>query len=624
LETFVEAVPERFEGKFSALLLARGEEPQYRYRIVGFDDRWRETRPEVTFDYIPPGRYRLEVQARREAEPWSGPVAALALSVRARWYQTWWFRGALLALLCALLWQLERLRQKKASTARQSLERIVNRRTAELRESEERFRNMADTAPVMIWVAGADKLFTFFNKTWLDFTGRSLEQELGDGWTQGVYADDLGPFFEAFGAAFDAHRDFSIECRLRRADGAYRKVLWRGTPRFAPDGSFAGYIGSDIDITDLRRAQEEAFEKQRLDSLSALTGGIAHDFNNLLGNILAEAELAESELADGASPSEELRQIKSVSIRAAEIVRELMIYSGQDKATPEIVDVSRLVEEMLELLRVSITKHALLRTDLRKVLQPVLANASQIRQVVMNLIINASEAIGEKDGVITVRTSQVPNGDCLSLEVSDTGRGMTDAEKARAFDPFFTTKFAGRGLGLAVVHGIVRAHGGAIRLSSTPGKGTTFEILLPCVPQPAQPPATAILTAITGPSADAQVTVLVVEDEDRLRLAVSKMLRKKGFYVMEAADGSAAIPRLQSDSRIDLILLDATIPGISSPEVLEEARRVWPGIKVILTSAYSREMATAPFGARQLQGFIRKPFQLDSLVRLLGETMTQT
>jgi CheY-like chemotaxis protein len=200
---------------------------------------------------------------------------------------------------------------------------------------------------------------------------------------------------------------------------------------------------------------------------------------------------------------------------------------------------------------------------------------------------------------------------------------MTDAEKARAFDPFFTTKFAGRGLGLAVVHGIVRAHGGAVRLSSTPGKGTTFEILLPCVPQPAQPPATAILTAFTGPSADAQVTVLVVEDEDTLRLAVSKMLRKKGFDVMEAANGSAAIPRLQSDSRIDLILLDATIPGISSPEVLEEARRVWPGVKVILTSAYSREMATAPFGARQLQGFIRKPFQLDSLVRLLGETMTR-
>lgn len=618
----VEATPERFEGKFSALLLARGEEAQYRYRIVGFDDRWRETQPEVTFDYLPPGRYQLEVQARREAESWNGPVTALALSVRARWYQTWWFRGALLALVCALLWQLERLRQKKTLAARQALERIVSQRTAELRESEERFRNMADTAPVMIWVAGADKLFTFFNKTWLDFTGRSLEQELGEGWTQGVHADDLGPVFEAFCTAFDDHRDFSMECRLRRADGAYRKVLCRGTPRFTPDGSFAGYIGSDIDITDLRRAQEEAFEKQKLESLSALTGGIAHDFNNLLGNILAEAELGETELADGASPSEELRQIKSVSLRAAEIVRELMIYSGQDKATPEIVDVSRLVEEMLELLRVSISKHALLRADLRKALQPVLANATQIRQVVMNLIINASEAIGEKDGMITVATSQAPEGDYLLLEVADTGRGMTETERARAFDPFFSTKFAGRGLGLAVVQGIVRAHGGAIRLSSIPGKGTTFEILLPCVPQSAQPPPSIILPAFEEPGG-LKGTVLVVEDEDTLRLAVSKMLRKKGFYVMEAADGSAAIPRLQSDSRIDLILLDATIPGISSPEVLEEARRVWPGVKVILTSAYSREMATAPFGARQLQGFIRKPFQLDSLVRLLGETMTR-
>jgi PAS domain S-box-containing protein len=634
LERFVETAPERFEAKFSALLLAAGEEAQYRYRIVGFDDAWQETQPQVKFDYLPPGRYRLEVQARREADPWSGPVTVLTLSIRAPWYETWWFRGALLALVCAMVWPLERLRQSKASTARQALERIVNQRTAELRESEERFRNMADTAPVMIWVAEADRLFTFFNKTWLDFTGRNLEQELGAGWAQGVHTDDLVPTFEAFRAAFEARRDFSIEYRLRRADGEYRTVLCRGVPRFAPDGSFVGYIGSDVDITDLRRAQEEAFEKQKLESLGALTGGIAHDFNNLLGSILAEAELAETELESGVSPNAELRQIKSVSIRAAEIVRELMIYSGQDKATQEIVDLSRLVEEMLGLLRVSISKHALLRTDLGKDLLPVLANAAQIRQVVMNLIINASEAIGEKDGVIRVTTSQearysdgslkLAEGDYLRLEVSDTGHGMTEEESAKVFDPFFTTKFAGRGLGLAVVQGIVRAHGGAIRLASTPGKGTTFEIRLPCVRQPAQPPPSIILPAFEEPGVGLKGTVLVVEDEDTLRLAVSKMLRKRGFYVTEAADGSAAIFRLHiSGSRIDLILLDATIPGISSPEVLEEARRVWPDVKVILTSAYSHEMATAPFGAQPLQGFIRKPFQLDSLARLLAETITR-
>ena len=220
-----------------------------------------------------------------------------------------------------------------------------------------------------------------------------------------------------------------------------------GVPHFAPGGAFAGYIGSDIDITDLKRAQVEDAERQKLESLGALTSGIAHDFNNLLGSVLADAELAELEAASGSSPAEHIQRIKAVAVRAAEIVRELMIYSGQDQADLGSVDLSRLVEEMLELLKVSISKHAILKTDLRNGLPAVRGNAAQVRQIVMNLIINASEALGEKDGLIHVATSfagrnlpsfagtNLPDADYLCLSVSDTGSGSARSSRQESLIP---------------------------------------------------------------------------------------------------------------------------------------------------------------------------------------------
>ena len=189
-------------------------------------------------------------------------------------------------------------------------------------------------------------------------------------------------------------RDFRWSS-VRRADGEYRWVLFCGVPRLAPGGVFAGYIGSAIDVHDLKRTQEEALARNKLESLGVLSAGIAHDFNNLLGSILAQAELAESNLPPGTTVAE-IPQIKAVAIRAAEIVRELMIFSGQDRVDLDLVDVSQLVEEMLELLKISISKHAVLKTDLGKDLPAVMGNATQLRQMVMNLILNASEAIGER------------------------------------------------------------------------------------------------------------------------------------------------------------------------------------------------------------------------------------
>jgi two-component system cell cycle sensor histidine kinase/response regulator CckA len=498
---------------------------------------------------------------------------------------------------------------------------------AALIESEERFRNMADTAPVMIWASGPDKLCTFFNKGWLDFTGRTMQEELGNGWAAGVHPDDLDRCLAIYTSSFDARRNFQMEYRLCRTDGEYRWVLDNGVPRFGPGGSFAGYIGSCIDLTDLKRTQEEALARQKLESLGVLAGGIAHDFNNLLGGILAEAELVESDLAAGLPAGEEIARIKAVAIRGAEIVRELMIYTGQDQVSLTVpVDLSRLIEEMLELLKVLISKHVVLQLNLGKNLPAVWGNTSQIRQLLMNLVINASEAIGEQAGVIHVGTSRITesqgSGQYVGLEVSDTGPGLTEGAKAKIFDPFFTTKFPGRGLGLAVVQGIVRDHGGTIDVASAPGQGATFQVLLPCTSQKAVEPS-----ASGSPGAE-QVnnrvgTILIVEDEELLRIAVSKALRKRGFSVIEASDGSAGMDLMQKHKDdIDVILLDVTLPGRSSREILDEVRRIRPDLKVILTSAYDKNTVDASFTGLPITRFIRKPFQLSDLAGVLQDALS--
>ncbi len=517
---------------------------------------------------------------------------------------------------------------------------ISERKQAEavLRESEERFRNMADTAPVLIWVSGPDKGCIFFNKNWLGFTGRTMQQELGNGWAENVHPDDLDRCWQIYSSSFDARRCFVMEYRLRRADGDYRWVLDNGIPRRESGGVFAGYIGSCVDITDLRRAQEQALARQKLESIGVLAGGIAHDFNNLLAGVLAEAELAASELEQGESPLEGLQRIRLAAGRGAEIVRELMIYSGQDKADPvEPVDLSRLVEEMLQLLKVSISKHTVLKTDLPRKLPAVMGRASQIRQIVMNLIMNASEALGDNGGEIKIRALRailpgepgpntppnLPSGDYLSLEVSDTGGGMTEEVQAKIFDPFFSTKFAGRGLGLAVVQGIVRDHGGAINLVSAPGQGATFEIFLPCASQTSPLPCDGLVQASGRQHEPREGTVLVVEDEGVLRVAVSRMLQKNGFEVIEAGDGSSALDLVRAyKDKIDVMLLDITLPGVSSREVFEQARRLRPNLKVILTSAYGREAVDACFEGVRVERFIRKPFQFVDLMGVLQDALS--
>jgi PAS domain S-box-containing protein len=503
---------------------------------------------------------------------------------------------------------------------------------ATLRASEERFRRVFEEGPLGVALLGKNHRFLRVNNALCQMLGYSEAELVRKTCGDITHPDDVEADAELEERLFRCEiPSYHLQKRYVKKNG---EVIWVNLTKsliLDEKGEPLDGLSMVEDITEIKRTQEEALLRQKLESLGTLAGGIAHDFNNLLGAVQAQAELALAELQAGSSCKEELRAIGEVAMRGSEIVRQLMIYAGREIAAVGLVDLSKTVDEMHSLLKVSVTKHALIKTDLGPDLPAIRASAAQIRQIVMNLVTNASDAIGDRDGVIHVITRRVtleesatipesaPEIDYVSLEVSDTGSGMSSETQARLFDPFFTTKSAGRGLGLAVVSGIVRSLGGTIHLQSELGKGTTFQILLPSTVGAA---GSSIISIEELADPWQQATVLVVEDEEVLREAVAKMLRNNGFEVFEAADGSFAIDLLRANpGKIDVILLDMTTPGASCREVVTEAVKVRPDTRVVLTSAYGQETLTSEMNLPQIKSFIRKPFQLANVVRTLRHSL---
>jgi signal transduction histidine kinase len=454
------------------------------------------------------------------------------------------------------------------------------------------------------------------------------------------YSPSLDALIEAIGpsdrervghelqSGLEEKRGCSTEFQIVRPTGEFRSVMFLSRVLVNEQGIPQHVFGACQDVTDMRRTQEEAFSRQKLETLGTLANGIAHDFNNVLGGVVAQAELGLAGLEDGSGVQEQFEAIRGIAMRGSEIVRELMIYAGTESQTLATVNVSKVVEEMMGLLRVSVSKHASIETDLAADLPAVLANSARISQLVLNLATNASEAIGETPGIIRIRTWRTagqslrktgwPNDGCVQLEVSDTGRGMSPETQARMFEPFFSTKSAGRGLGLAVVQGIVRSLNGTIELDSKPDNGTAIRISLPGADgAPARVDEMKVRRAETAQPHGA-ATILLVEDEDPLRIAVSKMLRKTGMTVIEAANGTAAMDAIRAAQTIDVLILDITIPGASSRDVFAEAKRLRPEMRLIVLSAYTKDVAATSLQA-PVEHFIRKPYRVSELVELIRQ-----
>ena len=399
-------------------------------------------------------------------------------------------------------------------------------------------------------------------------------------------------------------------------------------------------IGMGIDITALKRAEEEkrrleeqVRQTQKLESLGVLAGGIAHDFNNLLMAVLGHAELALTEISPMSAARGSLTEIATAARRAADLCRQMLAYAGKSSFALERVGLRDLVEEMAHLLKTAISKKAILNLNLERGLPPIQADPSQIRQIVMNLIINASEAIGDRSGVITVSVGatrcdeeylrktelreDLAPGLYVHLEVSDTGSGMDAQTRARIFEPFFSTKFTGRGLGLAAVLGIVRAHKGALKVYSEPGKGTTFKILFPAL----ENDGNGARTDDSSPLSDwrGTGTILLVDDEESLLALGARMLEHLGFTVLTAADGLQAVDLYRERGKgIDLVLMDLTMPHMDGAEAFGELRRLNPQVRIVLASGYSHEDVASRFAGKGLDGVLQKPYTLLKLREALA------
>jgi two-component system, cell cycle sensor histidine kinase and response regulator CckA len=544
-----------------------------------------------------------------------------------------------------------------------------------LRESEQRLKNVINAPAVAVGIGDASGRITEVNDAFVQLLGYSREELLSGAIT-----------WRDFTPPEQRHLDDQKMAEVERTgtSGPYEKVNIRkdgvqvhvliGLARLP--GAVAEHVAFIVDITDRKRVENEKLElerrllhAQKLESIGILAGGIAHDFNNILAGIMGYADLALLHLPSASRPAlpgrneerdaeparADIEVIKKAVRRAADLTQQMLAYSGKGTFVVEPLSLSRVVQDCQKMLAVSVSKKATVTYKLDSQVPPIQGDSSQICQVVMNLVINASEALGEQAGAINVSTASLPcNANdllgfergscplitmedwrsrgqpaqpfqevgpeclCACLEVADTGCGMDEQTRARIFDPFFTTKFTGRGLGLAAVHGIVRSHKGAIQVSSAPGKGTIIRVLFPgggpaisagagkgdsphLCEAPGGPRGTCVPTGrqtgtvpFSRPEpGQGNGLILVVDDEDTVRELTRRMIENSGFSVLAADGGRAAIEIYRErHQEVKCVLLDLTMPDLDGADTFHELRRICPEVRVILASGYSEEAAT--------------------------------
>lgn len=488
--------------------------------------------------------------------------------------------------------------------------------------------------PILICFIRPDGSFEYVNRHWEETLGWSLEDMVGRDMLAEFYPD---PAYRADVVAYMESTELTWhDWIVRTRDGRDLQTSWTNVR--LPDGRLIG-IGQDVSQQRAAEAIEERLERQlqessKMESLGLLAGGIAHDFNNLLVGVIGNASLAEDTLPKGSEARELVVEVRRAASRAADLTRQLLAYAGKGRFVVEPVQVGTLVDEMAALLRAAVSKRATLQQELARDLPAVEADATQLRQVVMNLITNASDAIGDADGTITLRTracapdaeerarvaggAPLPAGRYVCIEVEDTGSGMPPATLERIFDPFFTTKETGHGLGLAATLGIVRAHRGGIIVESAVGRGTTIRLYLPALDRSVQhqpTPQVGSIAALRGSG-----TILLVDDEASVRTVARRSLERAGFAVVACGDGLEALETFRADPRRwHAVVLDLTMPGMGGQDLLLAMRELRDDVPALLCSGYASEELSPRVVALPQMAFLQKPFTVASLTAALFE-----
>ncbi len=493
-----------------------------------------------------------------------------------------------------------------------------------------RMQAAIDAAPNAIFITDPEARILDCNRAFCEQTGYTREQAVGS-FASILRDPDADPeIYEAMLAHLNDGRKWEGELRIRRADGRIRVVSRSMAPVKNERGQIIFHVVVQQDITEAKAERERLEHVQRLESLGVLAGGVAHDFNNLLAAIMGNADLARRKLTADHPAQKHLNRITEASQSAAEICQQMMAYAGRDTDRETAVHINRLVESMGQLLEVSLHKGVRLKLALAEGLPPLRLSPGQIKQVVMNLITNANDAIGpDREGEIELATgvrrlsaeeisklvgaSFLAPGDYLFIQVTDNGCGMDEKTVRRIFEPFFSTKFTGRGLGLSALLGIVRKYGGGLSVTSRPGEGSSFEVLLPLSLAAEE---TGDEQRAGGPSGrSTRRTVLVVDDEPFIREIAGEILAEADFEVLTARNGQEALDayRVHRD-RIGCVLLDMTMPVMDGLAALKEIKTLDPEARVVLCSGYAQHDIHNHVGEGMADAALPKPFQPEKLL----------
>jgi PAS domain S-box-containing protein len=523
---------------------------------------------------------------------------------------------------------------------------VTEQRTAEkaLRESEERFRRIANSAPVMMWVTRLDRVRDFVNQAYVDFTGLTEEEARTLDWRERIHPEDHDRIVAESIAGEATGLRFTLEGRYLRADGDWRWLRSVSQPRFGPDGELVGFIGVATDITlakeaelelreqverqtgELVHAQEQLRQSQKMEALGQLTGGIAHDFNNLLTVVVGGLDLIVKRAED-----DKLKRYAENALAAAErgarLTGQLLAFSRVQRLEVRPTQVAPLIQNMRPLLRNVLGPGITKQFDLDEEAMPVMADPTQLEVAVLNLAINARDAMPD-GGVLSFASRKVEvtgdleldDGTYIELTISDTGAGMSEEVAARAFEPFFTTKEVGKGtgLGLSMVYGMARQSGGTARIESAPGGGTAVKLFF------REAEGEAVVESVVEEAKHAKgraktASVLVIDDDPDVRGFVAATLEEQGYKVRQASDGRHGLAEIARETP-DLVVLDFIMPGLSGAEVANRILEKQPDLPILFVSGYSETEAVKRVAPNA--PLLAKPFRADALDKAVRGALT--
>ena len=508
---------------------------------------------------------------------------------------------------------------------------ITQRKRADalLHASNERFRQLTESLPQLIWYCGPAGDCQFVSRQWVEFTGVPAERLLGNQCLDVIHPDDLSMLIEAWNAAVAAGSELHSEFRIRRFDGKYRWFSSRGTPQRNEQGRIERWYGANTDIEIERRAREAHLRNQKMEALGTLAGGIAHDFNNVLLAISGNTTLALEDMPADNPARQCLLDIEQASRRAAELVRRILAFSRQEEPRREVVSLQPVIEEARKLLRATLPAQIELRAQYEAATPRTVCDTSQVHQILINLVTNAAHAIGDRPGFIEITlaaavvdeehpTLGLRPGRFACLSVTDNGCGMEPSTIERIFDPFFTTKPTGQGtgMGLSVVDGIVKTHGGAITVYSEPEKGTAFRLYFPSTadPEPPVPPPKPAVAIGHGQR------VLYVDDDELLVSLVTRKLKRLGYAVTGESDPEAALARFLTDPHeFDVVVTDLSMPRLPGFELARRLLAARSNLPVVATSGYVRPEDQETARRIGIKALILKPNTCDEIGTVLDE-----